>query len=110
MKCRSKRYSFPSRHSIITQVSKKVGVGQPLSTPPPPSGQPPQLPWLAWKPGDRVVLRYRLEDGLHDALGDVIEAAVDHVTINTRRGPVRVEASTMVTGKRVPPPPSFPLN
>lgn len=52
-----------------------------------------------------MVLRYRLADGLHDALGTVVEVAADHVSIETRRGVVRVEAHTMVTGKRVPPPP-----
>lgn len=67
---------------------------------------PPPLPWLEWAPGERVVVRYRLADGLHDALGDLRETAVDHVVVRTRRGDVRVEASTMVTGKRVPPPPS----
>jgi len=51
-----------------------------------------------------VVVRYRLDDGLHDALGDLLEVAVDHVTVRTRRGDVRVEATTMVTGKTVPPP------
>ncbi|WP_240623059.1 hypothetical protein [Schaalia canis] len=90
-------------------MSEKVGVGEPQLNTPPASPPPPRLPWLEWKPGDRVVLRYRLEDGLHDALGDVIESTVDHVTINTRRGPVRVEAPTMVTGKKVPPPPAFPV-
>lgn len=62
---------------------------------------------MEWQKGERVVLRYRLTDGLHDALGDVLEVAVDHVTIQTRRGQVRVEAPTMVTGKRVPPPPNI---
>lgn len=64
----------------------------------------PPLPWLSWEPGTRVVVRYRLADGLHDALGDLLEVAADHVTVRTRRGDIRVEASTMVTGKRVPPP------
>ncbi|WP_115726923.1 putative acetyltransferase [Actinomyces culturomici] len=75
-----------------------------------PSGRrtPPPLPWLAWTPGERVVVRYRLDDGLHDALGTLVETALDHVVVDTRRGRIRVEASTMVTGKRVPPPPSFP--
>lgn len=65
--------------------------------------RPPRLPWTAWSPGMRVVVRYRLADGLHDALGDLEECAPDHVTIRTRRGSVRVEAATMVTGKEVPP-------
>lgn len=64
----------------------------------------PPLPWLTWEPGTRVVVRYRLADGLHDALGDLLEVAADHVTVRTRRGDIRVEAATMVTGKKVPPP------
>lgn len=67
---------------------------------------PPPLPWLQWSPGERVVVRFRLADGLHDALGTLIETAPDHVVIDTRRGQVRVEATTMVTGKKVPPAPS----
>ena len=59
---------------------------------------------MRWRPGERVVLRYRLDDGLHDALGTVVEAAIDHVSIETRRGLVRGEATTMVTGKSVPSP------
>ena len=59
---------------------------------------------MRWRPGERVVLRYRLDDGLHDALGTVVEVAIDHVSIETRRGLVRVEATTMVTGKSVPSP------
>lgn len=66
---------------------------------------PPHLPWMAWSVGQRVVVRYRLADGLHDALGDLTEVAVDHVVVDTRRGPVRVDAWTMVTGKAVPPSP-----
>lgn len=69
---------------------------------------PPPLPWLAWNEGERVVVRYRLDDGLHDALGTLLETAPDHVVVDTRRGPLRVEAETMVTGKKVPPPPSWP--
>ncbi len=63
------------------------------------------LPWLQWTPGERVVLRYRLPDGLHDALGILMETTIDYVVIQTRRGPVRVEAATMVTGKKVPSAP-----
>lgn len=86
--------------NLSAELQQKVDI----SSPP----LPPSLPWLSWQKGERVVLRYRLEDGLHDALGEVVESAFDHVSINTRRGIVRVEASTMVTGKRVPPPPTFP--
>ncbi|WP_165544516.1 hypothetical protein [Schaalia vaccimaxillae] len=66
---------------------------------------PSPLPWMQWRVGERVVLRYRLADGLHDALGQVVEVATGHVTIETRRGVVRVDAETMVTGKRVPEAP-----
>lgn len=61
----------------------------------------PSLPWLQWQPGDRVVVRYRVSDGLHDALGTLLETHPDHVIIRARRGEVRVEADTMVTGKLV---------
>jgi hypothetical protein len=60
---------------------------------------------MAWKPGIRVVVRYRLADGLHDALGELLETTPDHVSVRTRRGDVRVMAETMVTGKQVPPAP-----
>ena len=64
-----------------------------------------RLPWMRLEVGSRVVVRYRLEDGLHDALGTLREKAPTHVVIDTRRGLVRVDARTMVTGKQVPPPP-----
>lgn len=67
------------------------------------------LPWLDWQVGERVVVRYRLEDGRHDALGHLLEVAPTHVTVNTRRGVVKVLAETMVTGKRVPEAP-FPVH
>lgn len=66
----------------------------------------PPLPWVAWRPGERVVVRYRAPDGVHDALGDLLETAPEAVVIRTRRGDVRVAASTMITGKRVPPAPT----
>ena len=65
------------------------------------------LPWMSFSVGERIVIRYRLADGLHDALGEALEVAPTHVTVGTRRGPVRVDARTMVTGKRVPPPPTI---
>lgn len=63
------------------------------------------LPWMQWQVGERVVVRYREPDGVHDALGFLLEVAPDHVLVDTRRGQVRVEATQMVTGKKVPPPP-----
>lgn len=66
-----------------------------------------RLPWMRLELGSRVVVRYRLEDGLHDALGILLEKAPTHVVIDTRRGRVRVDARTMVTGKQVPPPPQI---
>ena len=71
------------------------------------TGAIPQLPWMSFAVGERIVIRYRLTDGLHDALGEALEVAPTHVTVATRRGPVRVDARTMVTGKRVPPPPTI---
>lgn len=70
------------------------------------TGAIPTLPWMSFRVGERIVIRYRLADGLHDALGEALEVAPTHVTVATRRGPVRVDARTMVTGKRVPPPPT----
>lgn len=65
------------------------------------------LPWMRLELGSRVVVRYRLDDGLHDALGILLEKAPTHVVIDTRRGRVKVDARTMVTGKQVPPPPQI---
>ncbi len=59
------------------------------------------LPWMDWHPGDRVVVRYRGEDGVHDALGTLLDVSPHHVTVEARRGVVRVEATTMITGKLV---------
>ncbi len=67
----------------------------------------PALPWLQWRVGQRVVVRYRAEDGIHDALGHLTEVGVHGVTVSTRRGLVSVAAQTMITGKIVPESP-FP--
>ncbi len=61
----------------------------------------PPLPWMSWQPGDRAVVRYRAPDGVHDALGEVLEVDVHYVLIRAKRGDVRVEASQMMTGKLV---------
>ncbi|EPD29567.1 putative acetyltransferase [Gleimia europaea] len=72
---------------------------------PKPGASPPNLPWMQWRVGQRVVVRYRKPDGLYDALGHLTEVAPTHVTVNTRKGLVTVPASVMVTGKRVPESP-----
>ncbi len=40
----------------------------------------PDLPWMRFEVGERIVIRYRLADGLHDALGEALEVAPTHVT------------------------------
>ena len=87
------------------QRTEAAGAREEISTRAP--GAIPQLPWMSFAVGERIVIRYRLADGLHDALGEALEVAPTHVTVATRRGPVRVDARTMVTGKRVPPPPTI---
>lgn len=64
--------------------------------------------WRTWQVGERVVVRYRIEDETYsysDALGDL--ARVDHtgVEVITRRGPVSIPAARIEIGKKVPPPP-----
>ena len=86
------------------RASGAPGVGAQFSARSP--GAIPALPWMQFRVGERVVIRYRLADGLHDALGEATEVAPTHVSVATRRGVVRVDARTMVTGKRVPPPPT----
>lgn len=64
--------------------------------------------------GRRVVLRSRLASGdsvpggptLTDTLGDVMSVTPEAVVIDTRKGPVTVERSSIVLAKAVPPPPA----
>ncbi len=62
---------------------------------------PPPLPWMRWEVGDRVVVRYNEPDGVHDALGTLLEREPGYVVIEARRGVVRVAAESMITGRRV---------
>ena len=87
----------PQERSEAEEAREQISARPPRAIPP--------LPWMRFEVGERIVIRYRLADGLHDALGEALEVAPTHVTVATRRGPVRVDARTMVTGKRVPPPP-----
>lgn len=66
----------------------------------------PEAFWSDWQVGERVVVRYRLEEGgFSDALGELVRVAADGVDVVTRRGVVRVAAGDIALGKRVPPPP-----
>ena len=89
----------PKKQSEAEEAREQISARPPRTIPP--------LPWMRFEVGQRIVIRYRLSDGLHDALGEALEVAPTHVTVATRRGPVRVEAATMVTGKVVPPPPTL---
>ena len=55
--------------------------------------------------GTRVVVRYRIEGGLTDALGDLVARDDISCTVETRRGPVVVTFDTVALAKPVPPPP-----
>ena len=86
------------------RVSDAPGAGTQFSARSP--GAIPALPWMQFRVGERVVIRYRLADGLHDALREALAVAPTHVSVAPRRGVVRVDARTMVAGKRAPPPPT----
>ena len=63
--------------------------------------------WRRWRVGERVVVRYRIEDGmLSDALGELARVDDEGVDVITRRGLVTVPAERITIGKRVPPPPA----
>ena len=62
--------------------------------------------WLDWQVGERVVVRYRIEDGgFSDALGELVRVDQAGVEVATRRGVVTVRAADIALGKRVPPAP-----
>ncbi len=55
--------------------------------------------------GTRVVVRYRIEGGLTDALGNLVARDENTCTVETRRGPVVVNLAAVTLAKPVPPPP-----
>lgn len=55
--------------------------------------------------GTRVVVRYRIEGGLTDALGDLAARDDLSCTIAGRRGDVVVLLDAVTAAKPVPPPP-----
>jgi len=68
-------------------------------------------PWREATPGTRVVVRRRLLDALPegphltDVLGVVLRLDDDGLTLDTSRGPTRVEGRDIVLWKPIPPPP-----
>lgn len=71
-----------------------------MSQPPTPAGF-----LAAAKPGTRVVVRYRFEDGLTDALGHVVSCDAGACTIRTRQADVVIPLDLVVAAKQVPPAP-----
>ncbi|HEX2246121.1 MAG TPA: hypothetical protein VHH13_01015 [Arthrobacter sp.] len=57
-------------------------------------------------PGTRVVVRYRIDDGVTDALGYLIGLGPADCTVRTRRGDVVVPLDRVEAAKAVPPPPA----
>lgn len=53
--------------------------------------------------GTRVVVRYRIEGGLTDALGDLVQVDAERCTVRTRRGDVVVLLTEVTAAKEVPP-------
>jgi hypothetical protein len=60
---------------------------------------------LALAPGTRVVVRYRIEGGFTDALGELVQAGPADCVVRTRRGEVSVPLEQVVAAKQVPPAP-----
>ena len=57
------------------------------------------------EPGVRVVVRYRIDGGLTDALGVLSRVGPAGCTVTTRRGEVDIEYPLVTAAKTVPPPP-----
>jgi DUF4097 and DUF4098 domain-containing protein YvlB len=56
--------------------------------------------------GTRVVVRYRIDVGATDALGDLTGRDDHSCTIRTRSGDVTVSFDDVELAKQVPPPPA----
>jgi hypothetical protein len=59
----------------------------------------------AASPGTRVVVRYRIDGGFTDALGDLLECGASACTVRTRSADVVIQLDLVVAAKQVPPPP-----
>ncbi|MFD5276691.1 hypothetical protein ACFWIX_03915 [Pseudarthrobacter sp. NPDC058362] len=56
-------------------------------------------------PGTRVVVRYRIEGGLTDALGYLVACDAGACTVRTRQADVVISLTEVVAAKQVPPAP-----
>jgi hypothetical protein len=56
--------------------------------------------------GTRVVVRYRIEGGFTDALGNLLARGEAECTVDTRHGEVTVPLADVVAAKEVPPAPA----
>lgn len=62
--------------------------------------------FLATAPsGTRVVVRYRIDGGFTDALGDLLECGEGECTVRTRSSDVVIALDLVVAAKQVPPAP-----
>ncbi|MFC4394843.1 hypothetical protein [Arthrobacter sedimenti] len=59
----------------------------------------------AAEPGTRVVVRYRIEGGLTDALGHLLACDAGSCTVRTRQADVVIPLDRVVAAKKVPPAP-----
>lgn len=55
--------------------------------------------------GRRVVVRYRVDGGQTDALGDMTGLTGSSCVIETRHGAVTIDLATVTAAKPVPPAP-----
>lgn len=55
--------------------------------------------------GTRVVVRYRIEGGLTDALGELVGRTADGCTVRTRHADVVIALALVAAAKEVPPAP-----
>lgn len=66
---------------------------------------PPQAFLAAVGIGTRVVVRYRIEGGMTDALGELVARTDGDCTVRTRRSDVVIPLPLVVAAKQVPPAP-----
>jgi len=58
------------------------------------------------EPGTRIVVRYRTEGMMTDALGYLVWVDDTNCVVETKRGPVEIALADVALAKAVPPPPA----